>query len=74
MGWTMSPAELNLARRLRLGEDSPLELKRILLSGSRVTSPNRNEFADELASLPTAGVEPSSSEWTTRPARSWASL
>ena len=42
---------LNLARRLRLGEDSTLELKRVLLSGSRVTSPNRNEFADELAAF-----------------------
>ena len=47
----MSPAELNLARRLRLGEDSTLELKRVLLSGGRVTSPNRNEFADELAAF-----------------------
>ena len=42
---------LNLARRLRLGEDSTLELKRVLLSGGRVTSPNRNEFADELAAF-----------------------
>ena len=42
---------LNLARRLRLGEDSTLELKRVLPSGSRVTSPNRNEFADELAAF-----------------------
>ena len=42
---------LNLARRLRLDEDSTLELKRVLLSGSRVTSPNRNEFADELAAF-----------------------
>ena len=43
--------DLNLARRLRLGEDSILELKRVLLSGGRVTSPNRNEFADELAAF-----------------------
>ncbi len=41
----------DLARRLRLGEDSTLELKRVLLSGGRVTSPNRNEFADELAAF-----------------------
>ena len=48
----MSPAEeVNLPRRLRLGEDSVLEFKRVLLSGSRVTSPNRNEFADELAAF-----------------------
>ena len=47
----MSPADLHLPRRLRLGEDSALELKRVLLSGERVTSPNRNEFADELAAF-----------------------
>ena len=47
----MSPADLDLPRRLRLGEDSALELKRVLLSGERVSSPNRNEFADELAAF-----------------------
>ena len=41
----------DLARRIRLGEDSMLELKRVLLSGSRVTSPERRDFADELASM-----------------------
>ena len=40
-----------LARRIRLGEDSTLELKRVLLAGPRVTAPKRNEFADELASM-----------------------
>ena len=40
-----------LARHIRLGEDSTLELKRVLLSGSRVTDPERRDFADELASL-----------------------
>ncbi len=40
-----------LARRIRLGEDSTLELKRVVLSGDRVTSPHRNEFADELAAF-----------------------
>ncbi len=43
--------DTDLSRRLRLGEDSVLEFKRVLLSGSRVTSPNRNEFADELAAF-----------------------
>ena len=48
----MSPAEeVNLLRRLRLGEDSALEFKRVLLSGSRVSDPNRSEFADELAAF-----------------------
>ncbi|MCY4354896.1 MAG: putative DNA binding domain-containing protein [Truepera sp.] len=40
-----------LARRIRLGEDSTLELKRVLLTGSNVTAPRRNEFADELAGM-----------------------
>ena len=47
----MGPSELNLARRLRLRDDSPLELKRVLLSGRRVTSPGQNEFADQLAAF-----------------------
>ena len=41
----------DLTRRIRLGEDSTLELKRVLLSGPRVTSPERRDFADELASI-----------------------
>ena len=41
----------DLSRRIRLGEDSTLELKRVVLSGDRVTSPQRNEFADELAAF-----------------------
>ena len=41
----------DLARRVRLGEDSTLELKRVLLSGSRVVGPERSDFADELASM-----------------------
>ena len=41
----------DLARRIRLGEDSTLELKRVLLAGSRVTSPRREDFADELACM-----------------------
>ena len=46
----MMPQE-DLARRIRLGEDSTLELKRVLLSGSRVTGPERRDFADELGSI-----------------------
>ena len=41
----------DLSRRIRLGEDSTLELKRVVLSGDRVTSLHRNEFADELAAF-----------------------
>ncbi len=40
-----------LSRRIRLGEDSTLELKRILLAGNRVTGPHRGHFADEIASM-----------------------
>ena len=40
-----------LARRIRLGEDSTLELKRILVSGNRVTDPKRDDFADEMAAM-----------------------
>ena len=41
----------DLARRIRLGEDSTLELRRVLLAGQRVTSPQRSDLADELASM-----------------------
>ena len=44
----------HLARRIRLGEDSTLELKRVVLAGSRVTSPGRNDFAGELAAFANA--------------------
>lgn len=40
-----------LARRIRLGEDSTLELKRILVSGTRVADPKRDHFADEMAAM-----------------------
>ena len=46
----MIPYE-DLARRIRLGEDSTLELKRVLVSAARVTSPERGSFADELAGM-----------------------
>ena len=48
----MNSAEL--ARRIRLGEDSTLELKRVVLSGGRVTDPRRDAVADELAALANA--------------------
>ena len=41
----------DLSRRIRLGEDSTLELKRILLAGKQVTGPSRSRFADEMASM-----------------------
>ncbi len=41
----------SLDRRIRLGEDSGLELKQVLLAGDRVKAPNRDDFADELAAF-----------------------
>ena len=41
----------DLARRICLGEDSTLELKRILLAGSKVTEPKRADLADGLAGM-----------------------
>ncbi len=43
-----------LLRRIRLGEDSTLELKRVLLSGNKVEGPRRHDFADELAAMANA--------------------
>ena len=40
-----------LVRRIRLGEDSTIEFKRVLLAGSGVAEPMRSEFADELAGM-----------------------
>lgn len=41
----------DLARRIRLGEDSALELKQVSVAGSRVTAPSRNDVADELGAF-----------------------
>ena len=41
----------DIVRRIRLGEDSDLELKRVLLSGARVTDPSRDSLADELSAF-----------------------
>ena len=46
-----SGAAAELARRIRLGEGSALELKSIRVEGARVYSPHRNGLADELAAL-----------------------
>jgi predicted HTH transcriptional regulator len=44
-----SPEEL--LQKIRLGEDTSLELKSIRLKGDRVSEPNRDELADELAAI-----------------------
>lgn len=41
----------DLAKRIRLGEDSVLELKQVSVSGSRVKAPRRSDVADELAAF-----------------------
>lgn len=43
--------DTNLVDRIRLGEDSTMELKRVVVAGRRVKGPERNEFADELAAM-----------------------
>jgi len=41
----------DLLKKIRLGEDSVLELKAVRLRGDRVIGPARNELADELAAF-----------------------
>jgi ATP-dependent DNA helicase RecG len=43
-----------LLQRIRLGEDSLLELKRIVMAGDKVRSPARDDVADELAAFANA--------------------
>ena len=45
----MTDAEL--ARRIRLGEDSRLEFKSVRFDDGRIARPRRDDFADELAAL-----------------------
>ena len=44
-------ADRDLMRRLRMGEDSSLELKSVRVSGGSVRAPDRNAMADELAAF-----------------------
>ena len=41
----------DLLAKLRLGEDSTLELKRVVVRGTRVEAPGRSDLADELAAM-----------------------
>ena len=41
----------NLIRRIRLGEDSSLEFKSVVVTGRRVKEPSRRNFANELAAF-----------------------
>lgn len=40
-----------LALRIRHGEDSRLELKRVQFSGTRIAAPKRSDLADEMAAM-----------------------
>ena len=40
-----------LLEKIRLGEDSFLELKEVRLSGNKITAPHRDSLADELAAF-----------------------
>ena len=50
----MSETLEQLADRIRLGEDSSLELKEVTVSRGRITGPRRDQLADELAAFANA--------------------
>ncbi|MCC6785234.1 MAG: putative DNA binding domain-containing protein [Planctomycetes bacterium] len=50
----MSMDAERLLRRIHVGEDSLLELRRVVLAGDELSSPSRDELADELAALANA--------------------
>ena len=47
----MKHARAELLEKIRLGEDSFLELKEVRFAGSKVRGPSQNELADELAAF-----------------------
>ena len=50
----MNYSDQDIARQLRLGEDSQWEFKQIAFSGTRPTSPRRDDLADEIAAFANA--------------------
>ena len=46
--------DTELMRRIRLGEDSALKMRRVLVEETRVISPRPDDFADELAAFANA--------------------
>ena len=50
----MNVSDAEIRRRLRIGEDSGWEFKRIEFSGDRPTSPPRDHLADEMAAFANA--------------------
>ena len=47
----MNYSDQDIARQLRLGEDSQWEFKQVAFSGNRPTSPRRDDLADEIAAF-----------------------
>lgn len=47
----MPISSASLLERIRLGEDSLLELKEVRVSGQRITAPHRDSLANELAAM-----------------------
>ena len=50
----MNYSDQDIARQLRLGEDSQWEFKQVAFSGNRPTSPRRDDLADEIAAFANA--------------------
>lgn len=50
----MAETPEQLAQRIRLGEDSALEIKEVTIAHGRVTGPRRDQLADELAAFANA--------------------
>ena len=50
----MSGSSASLVDRIRLGEDSSLELKEVAVSRGRITGPRRDQLADEMAAFANA--------------------
>ena len=51
---TLKPNQLELLEKIRLGEDSFLELKEVHFDGGKVRGPRQDDLADELAALANA--------------------
>jgi len=47
----MFDSQEELLQKVRLGEDTSLELKTVRFKGNRVTAPSRDELADEIAAI-----------------------
>lgn len=54
-GWRKMQADSQrLLERIRLGEDTSVELKELTMTGNRVEGPSRASLADELAAMANA--------------------